>query len=136
MGFGRLGVTLSLLQYGRAAGFWELRQPTSNALTSGAMAARASRADGADRPLFVVKSATDAIALKSKGAFANDKAIVVHADDTWHRMIGGGASARQVRAAPGRTGHVGETHVSLGDLLARCGDAATLQQEFVAELML
>ena len=89
-----------------------------------------------DRPLFVVKSATDAIALKSNGAFANDNAIVVHADDTWHRMVGGGASARRMRAAPGRTGRVGETHVSLGDLLARCGDAATLQQEFVAEMML
>jgi hypothetical protein len=89
-----------------------------------------------DRPLFVVKSATDAIALKSNGAFANDNAIVVHADDTWHRMVGGGASARRVRGAPGRTGRVGETHVSLGDLLARCGDAATLQQEFVAEMML
>jgi hypothetical protein len=100
------------------------------------MTARASRPDGVDRPLFVVKSATDAIALKSNGAFANDNAIVVHADDTWHRMVGNGASARRVRAAPGRTGRVGETHVSLGNLLVRCGDAATLQQEFVAEMML
>ena len=136
MGLGRLGVALSLLQYGRAAGLWELRQPASNDLTSGAMTARASRPDGVDRPLFVVKSATEAIALKSKGAFANDNAIIVHADDTWHQMVGGGASARRVRAAPGRTGRVGETHVSLGDLLARCGDAATLQREFVAEMML
>lgn len=136
MGLGRLGIALSLLQYGRAVGHWELRQPASNDLTSGAMTARASRPDGVDRPLFVVKSATDAIALKSNGAFANDNAIVVHADDTWHRMVGGGASARRMRAAPGRTGRVGETHVSLGDLLARCGDAAMLQQEFVAEMML
>jgi hypothetical protein len=135
-GLGRLGVALSLLQYGRAAGLWELSQSASNDLTSGAMAARASRPGGLDRPLFVVKSATDAIALKSNGAFANDNAIVVHADDTWHRMVGGGASARRVRAAPGRTGRVGETHVSLGNLLVRCGDAATLQQEFVAEMML
>ena len=135
-GLGRLGVALSLLQFGRAAGLWELRQPVSNDLTSGAMTARASRPDGVDRPLFVVKSATDAILLKSNGAFANDNAIIVHADDTWHQMVGGGASARRVRAAPGRTGHVGETHVSLGDLLARCGDAATLQQAFVAEMML
>jgi hypothetical protein len=136
MGLGRFGIALSLLQEGRATGVWELRQPVSNDLTSGAMTARASRPAAVERPLFLVKSATDAIALKSHGAFANDNAIVIHADDAWHQMIGGGASARRVRAAPGRTGHVGETHVSLGDLLTRCGDAATLKQEFVAEMML
>jgi hypothetical protein len=135
-GLGRLGVALSLLQYGRAAGLWELRQPASNDLTSGAMTACASRPGGVDRPLFVVKSATDAIALKSNGAFANENAIVVHADDTWHRMVGDGASARRVRAAPGRTGRAGETHISLGNLLVRCGDAAALQQEFVVKMML
>jgi hypothetical protein len=100
------------------------------------MTARALRAGSLDRPLFLVKSATDAIALKSNGAFANDNAIVVHADDTWHRMVGGSASPRRVRSAPGRIGRVGDTHVSLGDLLTRCGDAATLQQEFVAGMML
>ncbi|MBN9149724.1 SIR2 family protein [Nitrobacter sp.] len=135
MGLGRLAIALSLLQDGRRAGLWELRRPASNDLPSGAMTARALRPDGMDRPLFVVKSATEAIALKSKGAFANDNAIVVHADNAWHQMAGG-VSARRVRAAPGRTGQIGETHVSLGDLLARCGDAATLQREFVAEMML
>lgn len=136
MGLGRLGVALSLLQYGRAAGLWDLRQPASNDLTAGAMTARASRPDAVDRPLFVVKSATEAILLKANGAFANDKAIVVHADDTWRQIMAGGTSARRVRAAPGRTGRVGETHVSLGALLSRCSDVATLQQEFVAEMML
>lgn len=136
MGLGRFAVVLSLLQHGRATGLWELRQPVSDDLTSGAMTARALRPDGVDRPFFVVKSATDAIALKSQGAFAHDNAIVVHADDTWHQMTGSGTSARRVRAAPGRTGHIGETHVSLGDLLKRCSDAATLQREFVLEMML
>jgi hypothetical protein len=136
VGLGRLGVALSLLQHGRAAGFWELRAPVSSELTSGAMTARASRPDGKERPLFVVKSATDAIALKSRGAFANDDAVVIHADDTWRQTIDGVASARRVRAAPGRTGYVGETHVSLGDLLTRCADAVTLQQQFVSEMML
>jgi hypothetical protein len=136
MGLGRLAIALSLLQYGRTAGHWELGQPLSTDLTSGAMTARALRAGSLDRPLFLVKSATDAIALKSNGAFANDNAIVVHADDTWHRMVGGSASPRRVRSAPGRIGRVGDTHVSLGDLLTRCGDAATLQQEFVAGMML
>ncbi|MDX0979885.1 hypothetical protein GOE03_28450 [Sinorhizobium medicae] len=136
MGLGRLGVALSLLQYGRAVGLWELRHPASNELASGAVTARASRPNGVDRPLFIVKSATDAIALQSNGAFANDNAIVLHADDTWHRMVDGGTSPRRVRAAPGRTGRVGDTHVSLGNLLARCDDAPTLLQEFVAEMML
>lgn len=136
MGLGRLGVTLSLLQAGRQTGLWELRPPMSNDLTSGAMTARALRPGGVDRPLFVVKSATEAIALKGQGAFANDNVIVIHADNVWRQMAGADASARRVRAAPGRTGHVRETHVSLGDLLARCGDAVTLQREFIAEMML
>lgn len=136
MGFGRLGIALSLLQNGRQTGLWELRRPVSNHLTSGAMTARALRPDGTDRPLFVVKSATEAITLKSDGAFANDGAIIVHADNAWHQMAGGSVSARRVRTAPGRTGHIGETHVSLGDILARCADAATLQREFVAKMML
>jgi hypothetical protein len=136
MGGGRLAVALSLLQHGRATGHWELRRPVSNDLTSGAITARASRPGGVDRPVFVVKSATDAISLKSQGAFAYANAIVVHADDVWHQLVSGGASARRVRSAPGRTGHVGDTHISLGDLLTRCGDAAALQQEFLLEMML
>lgn len=136
MGFGRLGVALSLLQHGREIGLWELRRPVSGVLASGAMTARASRLGGTDRPLFLVKSATEAISLKNQGAFANDNAIIVHADDTWHQMISGGASARRVRGAPGRTGRIADTHVSVGDLLARCADAPTLQQEFIAGMML
>jgi len=136
MGFGRLAVALALLQNGRQTGLWELRQPVSSDLTSGAMTARALRPGAMDRPLFLVKSATEAIALKSGGAFTTDNTIVIHADNAWRQMAGGAVSARRVRAAPGRTGHIGETHVSLGDLLARCDDAATLQREFVAEMML
>lgn len=136
MELGRLGIALSLLQYGREAGLWELDQPSANDLASGAITARASRPGGVDRPLFVVKSATEAIALKNVGAFASNNAIVVHADDTWHQMVGGGVSPRRIRAAPGRTGRVGETHVSLGNLLANCNDAATLQQKFISEMML
>lgn len=136
MGLGRLGVALSLLQCGHGAGLWQLSQPASYDLASGTLAARALRPDGVNRPLFLVKSATEAIALKTNGAFTNNGAIVVHADDTWHRSAGGGQSARRVRAAPGRTGHVDETHVSLGNLLTRCADAMTLQAEFVQEMML
>ncbi|MCO6180847.1 SIR2 family protein [Ciceribacter sp. RN22] len=136
MGLGRLGVALSLLQHGREAGVWELHPPASNDLASGAMTARPSRPGGTDRPLFLVKSATEAISLKSQGAFANDNAIIVHADDAWHHMVSGGATSRRVRGAPGRTGRIQDTHVSLGNLLSRCADAPTLQQEFVAGIML
>lgn len=136
MGLGRLGIALSLLQSGRQIKLWDLRQPISNDLTAGAITARALRPDGVDRPLFLVKSATEAIALKSDGAFANDNAIIIHADNSWRHMMGGGTSARRIRVAPGRTGLIGETHVSLGDLLERCVDAASLQREFIAEMML
>lgn len=136
MGLGRLGIVLSLLQHGRTAGLWELRQPASNDLASGAITARALRPDGVDRPLFVVKSATEAIALKSIGALANHNAVVVHADNTWHQMVGSGVSPRRVRGVPGRTGRTRETHVSLGNLLTHCADAAALQRDFIAEMML
>ncbi|MDA7087252.1 SIR2 family protein [Pseudomonas sp. SA3-5] len=135
-GLGRLGVALSLLQYGRTTGLWEIHKPVAEDLKSGAITACALRLDGTNRPIFVVKSATEAIALNMNGGFADGNAIILHADDAWHQMVGSGASARRVRSAPGRTGRVGETHVSLGNLLANCGDAATLQQEFVKEMML
>ncbi|PZU06318.1 MAG: hypothetical protein DI605_19355 [Sphingomonas sp.] len=135
-GLAKLGVALALLQNGRVAGQWDLRPPLTGALTAGAMTARALRPDGVDRPLFLVKSATEAIALKAQGAFANDNAIIIHGDDVWHQLTGGGSSARRVRAAPGRTGNVGETHVSLGTLLNKCADEADLQRTFMTEMML
>lgn len=136
MGLGTLGVILSLLQLGRADGHWELTPPSDGALAAGALTARPNRPGATGRPVFLVKSAADAIALQSDGAFANDNAIVVHADDTWRRMVGSGASARRVRSAPGRTGRVGNTHVSVADLLAHSADAVGLQNAFVAEMML
>jgi hypothetical protein len=136
MGLGTLGVILALLQLGRIAGHWELTPPSNDTLHAGAMTARPNRPGATGRPVFLVKSAADAIALQRNGAFANDNAIVVHADDTWHRMVGSGVSARRVRSAPGRTGRVGNTHVSIADLLGHCADAAGLQNAFVAEMML
>lgn len=135
-GLGHLGIALSLLQYGRSMGLWEIHKPVAKDLESGAITARASRPDGINRSIFIVKSATEAIALKMNGGFACDNVIILHADDAWHQMVDGGASPRRVRSAPGRTGHVGETHVSLGNLLVSCGDAAAVQEEFVKEMML
>ena len=135
-GLGRLAIALAVLQNGRETGLWDLRPPASGDLASGTITARALRPDAVDRPLFLVRSATEAIALKSRGAFATDNPIIIHADDAWQQMAAGAPSARRVRAAPGRTGNVRETHVSLGDLLVRCNDASALQRDFVAEMML
>jgi len=136
MALDRLGVALALLEQGRSAGLWELKAPASNDVTAGAMTARGARPDGVDRPVFIVRSATEAIALKSIGALANDNAIVIHADDTWRQFTGGSGSPRRVRAGPGRTGFAGETHVSLGHLISRADDAATLQQDFISDMIL
>jgi hypothetical protein len=136
LGLGRLGIALALLQSGRSAGLWELSEPASSELTSGAMTARASRPESEERPLFVVRSATESISLQSQGAFEHTNAIVIHADDSWHQMTRDGPSARRVRTAPGRTGSVGAVHISLGDLLMRCGDAGELHNEFIMDIML
>lgn len=135
MGLGRLGVALSLLQYGCTTGLWVIHKPVDEDLKSGVITASALRPDGKSRPVFIVKSATEAIILKKEGGLV-DGAIILHADEAWYQMCGGAASARRVSSAPGRTGHIGETHVSLGNLITNCGDAVTLQQEFVKEMML
>jgi hypothetical protein len=69
-GLPKLALALALLQKGRAAGQWDVRAPVSDALHAGALTAQSLRPDSAARPLFLVKSATEAIALKAQGAFA------------------------------------------------------------------
>ena len=137
-GLGRLGVALSLLQYGRAAGLWDLAPATTPDATAGALTARGNWPGAPERPLFLVNSATQAIKLKRNGAFANDNAIVVHADDAWRSMAGGGAGtgSRRPRSAPGRTGRIRTTHVSLGSLIETCDDADAVKRRFVAEMAL
>ena len=135
---GPLTVALALLQHGRAAGLWELAPGATVDASAGALIARGSWLGAPERPLFLVKSATQAIRLERNGAFANDNAIVVHADDAWDRMAGGGAGTggRRPRGAPGRTGRVRTTHVSLGSLIETCDDADALKGRFVAEMAL
>tara|TARA_R110001606_G_scaffold241078_1_gene389087 strand:- start:16085 stop:17752 length:1668 start_codon:yes stop_codon:yes gene_type:complete len=135
-GLGRLGAALSLLQHGLAQGLWELGPPAAPDATAGALTARGVWAGATERPMFLVMSATEAIVLERNGAFANDNVIVVHADDAWDRMVGVGASARRSTGAPGRTGRVRTTHVSLGRLIDGSDDVAGLAKQFVAELML
>ena len=137
-GLGRLGVVLSLLQHARVSGLWELAPTGATKETAGALTARGNWQGAPERPLFLVKSATEAIALQRNGAFANDKAIVVHADDVWDRVAGGGTDAgvRRARGAPGRTGRVRTTHVLLGRLIEACDDADAVKKRFVAETTL
>lgn len=132
---GRLGLILALLQIGKADGAWELKLPANDNVTFGAFMARASRTDATDRPLFVVKSATEAIVLQKNGAFANNNAVVIHGDDTWQVLIGK-RSARKPSSVPGHKGSVDTTHISFGAILSRVTDALALQQQFVAEMML
>ena len=133
-GLGRLGVALSLLQHGRATGLWEL----APAVEVGALTARGSWQGAPERPLFLVNSATQAIELERNGALANDNAIVVHSDNVWHCMVGGGpgTGVRHPRGAAGRTGRVRTKHVSLGSLIEICDDTDTVKEQFVAEMAL
>lgn len=132
-GLGQLATAFALLQHGRVVSRWTIAEPETSDVAAGCATARSSRAGAPARPLFIVKSAADAITLQERGAFANDNAVVIHADDTWLRI---GASARRVRGAPGRTGHVAPIHVSINEMVGRSGDAAELQRVFAAELIL
>ncbi|MGA0601396.1 SIR2 family protein [Caulobacter sp. KR2-114] len=136
MSLDRFAIAVALLGRGHEEGRWLLEPPASNDLTAGVLTTRAPRPGGDARPIFVVRSATEAISLQSKGAFANDTAIVIHADETWDKMVSGGASARRVRSPPGRVGRIGETHVSLNRLLGGSADAATLHANFAMEVFL
>lgn len=135
-GLGRLAIGLALLQHGRAAGLWFLGAPTVANASAGALSAAGARPGADQRPVFLVRSATEAIALEGVGAFANDNAVVIHADDVWERMVSAGSGARHVRSAPGRTGRVGTLHVSLGAMLAHCASAADLRNEFTSVVIL
>ncbi len=136
-GLGSLGIALGLLQFGSSQGLWELCAPQSSALTSGTILARAGWAGASGRPVFVVRSAGEAIALEQAGAFANDNAIVIHADGVWQTMQRAGASgARRPRGAPGRTNRIETRHVSLEHILAGGGNFDELGARFVSELTL
>jgi hypothetical protein len=135
VGLGRLGVGLSLLQQGQVENAWTLRPPLSTDLTSGVLTGRANRVDADDRPIFIVRSATETILLMRDGAFLSGQAVVIHGDDGWHTLAGV-KSARQVSRSPGRNGVVATTHVSLGMLLSQAIDTVSLQQQFAAGVML
>jgi hypothetical protein len=136
-GLCELGVALALFEQGRRNGLWSMTAPANLDLTSGALTTIATWTGATERPVFFVRSASAAIALQKAGAFANDNAIVVHADCAWHeigptRMN----SARLPRRAPGRTGKLETRHISITRLLDGAVDAAGLATEFSREVTL
>lgn len=135
VGLGRLGVALSLLQRGQVENLWTLAPPVSTDLTSGVLTGRGNRNNADDRPIFIVRSATETILLMRDGAFSSGQAVVIHGDDGWH-TVAGVKSARQVSSSPGRNGVIATTHVSLGMLLSQAVDPVNLQQQFAAGMML
>ena len=135
-GLGRLGLILASLMNGKTSGAWELEAPAAGSVEFGAFTVRANRTGATNRPLFVVQSAREAIALQKFGAFSQPNAVVIHGDETWEALIAQKRSARKPTTAPGRTGHVETSHVSFAAILSRVTDALALQQEFAAEMML
>jgi hypothetical protein len=136
--FGELGMILSILQQGAEDGRWTLASPTNDAVSSGAIVGTGSWDGAQPRPIFFARSAEVAIALQKSGAFANDNAIVIHADEAWHLMHEASASdsPRRLRRAVGRTGVVGTHHMSLARLLETETTAAGLVARFVSEVSL
>jgi hypothetical protein len=135
-GLGRLGLILASLLNGKAGCAWELEAPAEASVEFGAFTPRANRPGASNRPLFIVQSATEAIALQKVGAFSHNNAVVIHRDETWQTLIGQKRSARKPTSAPGRRGSVETRHVSFGAILSRVTDALALQQQFAAEMML
>lgn len=135
VGLGRLGLILVALHNGMTNGDWKLKVPADGALASGSITAISSRTGASDRPLFLVKSATEAIALEQNGAFSKGNAVVIHADQAFE-MLTLKKSARKPTSAPGRTGRVQTRHVSFGGILSRASDALGLQAQLTADMML
>ncbi len=136
-GLGELAVALSLVRSGETSGLWKLATPPDKDLISGAMSAKAGWPGATERPVFLVRGAGEAIALEKAGAFANNNAIVIHADSVWQQLRGGGTtSARRPRLAPGRTNRLETRHVSIENLLEQSADFGDLRTRFVTEVTL
>ena len=132
---GHLGVMLALLEHGRSTGQWSLTSPASDDLSAGVASLEANRDGAPVRPVFLVKSASEAIRLELEGAYANDNTLVIHSDDTWQRTMAS-YSSRTPSSAPGRTGSLSPSHVSVDSLLRASGEIDELRASFVAEVLL
>jgi hypothetical protein len=130
-GLGEFALALSLLQHGRHSGLWTLGVPAWGEVTAGAVSAEAHWDGARTRPLFLVRSAGEAVKLELQGALVNDDAIVIHADDAWRQLAEGRQSARKASGSPGRDGRKRTTHVSIRHLVGTSTDAADLREKFL-----
>ena len=137
-GLGELGIGLALLQRGVDQGLWSLSPPADDELVAGAIEALASWDGASARPIFFARSAAMVIALDKNGAFANDNAIVIHADAAWHEMQEANVieSPRTICRSPGRNGTIGTQHVSLARMIACEATTGALSSRFVREVSL
>lgn len=133
---GDFAIALSLLGRGQDDAIWALVARQDEPLTHGAIGAEGNWEGASVRPVFVVKSAAEAIALEKAGAFSDNNAIVIHSDAVWSEMLEQRGESRRISTAPGRTGRVGTTHSSIQRLLERCVDADAIMAGFVAEVSL
>lgn len=130
---GKLALGLCLLNHGRTEGLWTLLPALRNEIEGGSLTVTGTWVGAEPRPLFIVKSVSEAIRLEKDGAFEGKGAIVIHADNLWPRLRPDGGSARSPRSSPGRNASVRTTHISLEDLLDKCNNLQNLNTEFVAE---
>lgn len=136
-GLAQFGIALALLEQGRRDGRWTLSDPVSPSLSSGALTATGTWTGATGRPVFLVRSAGVAIALQQAGAFANDNAVVIHADGAWQNLLGAPSrGARSPSRAPGRKGVLQTRHVSIDQLVETAPDGVALQDHFVREVAL
>lgn len=134
-GLGELGIGLSLLRRGVDDELWTIAPPTDDTVGSGAISALANWDGAIPRPIFFARSAQVVIALEKAGAFANENAIVIHADDAWHEMQEANVvnSPRSMSRSPGRSNAIVTQHVSLARLMATEVTADGLAAHFVRE---
>ena len=77
VGLGKLGIALSLLQQGQVENMWVIGPPAGANITYGSLTGRATRVGADDRPIFIVRSAAEAIILMRDGAFSSGQAVVI-----------------------------------------------------------
>lgn len=130
---GKLALGLCLLNRGRAEDIWSFSVVESEEIEGGSFSVKGTWEGAQARPVFIVKSVTEAICLEKDGAFESEGAIVLHSDDLWPQLRPEGASARTPRSSPGRTSSVRTSHISLEQLVQNSEGVDSLSAEFVQE---
>ncbi|MBW8640408.1 SIR2 family protein [Hoeflea sp. WL0058] len=133
---GDLAIALSLLRHGQISGLWSLSTLSKEPLARGAIAAKGSWEQADVRPMFMVKGAAEALTLNKAGVLTDNSAIVIHADDTWSRMVEIRGGSRRVGAAPGRIGRIYPQHVSMQKIIEDNESMDAMMKALVSEMPL